>query len=312
MKRTICLLIVIGLAGVAMPGSAQDKPAAAPAAAPAQPAAPALTINLKDGKTVTASSLRRLGENVMATVPFTRQAGATGPASSTATVELGYPVSSIAKIDFPEPPQLKAATDMLAHGKAAEALGEIQPIVTYYSPFKDVPGAWWTQAAVLKLNALVALGREADAESLISELSHASNDPEAILTARVQLAANWVRKGQTDKAAPIFDQAIKDSHNPQTLAVAWLNKGVILAERKDWDGALLAYLHVPVFYPEQKLLMPQALLGSARAFVGMEDLPDAERTYNELIASFPASPEAATAKTELHKAGSSESTEKEG
>lgn len=308
--KNICFTIVAGLFAAVFPAGAQTTPARPQTAA--QPAAPSLIINLKDGKTVSAKSLRRLGDNVMATVPMVPPPGSTSPPPAGATAELGYPVSNIAKIDFPEPAQLKVATDLLAQGKAADALIQLQPIVTYYAPFKDVPGAWWAQAAILKLSALVAMGRDADAESLISELSHASNDPETALTARVQLAASWARKGDFDKATPVFDQAIKESKNPDTLALAWLQKGRALADSKEWDPALLAFMHLPVFYPEQKLLMPQALLGSARAFVGMEDLPDAEKTFSEVISDFAASPEAAAARTELQKLKSGSGKAKSG
>lgn len=74
-----------------------------------------------------------------------------------------------------------------------------------------------------------------------------------------------------------------------------------LLASKDWDSALLAYLHVPVFYPDQTALMPQVLLGSARAYAGLEDKADAVKTLNELNRRFPASSEAAEAKIDLQK-----------
>jgi tetratricopeptide (TPR) repeat protein len=252
--------------------------------------APGIVIDMKDGKTVSASALRRAGDKVMATV----QVG-------TGSGEVGYDVAAIARIEFPEPPQIRAASDFLLHGKATDALVQIGQVVLYYTPFKDIPGNWWAPAANLKLKALVALKNDDQAEMLVKEIADASTDPDVVLSARVQMAAGWARKGQNEKALVVFDEAIKQGGSDETRALAWLNKGLSLSATKEWDGALLAYLHVPVLYPEQKLLMPQALLGSARAYRQLDDKANAEKACNEIIRTFSTTPEAAAAKAELQK-----------
>lgn len=271
--------------------AAASTPAPAPSTGPVPvPFVGSVNINLKDGKTVSTNSLRRSGDNVMATVQIGAGAG-----------EVGYPVATIAKIDFPEPPQLRIGTDMISQGNVAGAITQLDQIIAYYAPFKDVPGNWWSQASLIKVNALMALGRERDAEALISDLAKGSGDPEAARAARVQMAANWARKGDFEKASPVFDEVIKESKSPETLAQAWLNKGHALLAAQQFDPALMAYLRVPVFYPEQRLILPQAMLGAGRAFAGIGDGQKARETLNELISGFPASPEAAAAKTELQK-----------
>jgi tetratricopeptide (TPR) repeat protein len=252
--------------------------------------APGIVIDLKNGKTVSASALRRSGDKVMATVQVGSGSG-----------EIGYDADAIAKIEFPEPPQISATADFLLHGKNVEALVQIGPVVTYYAPFKDIPGNWWAPAANLKLKVLLALKKDDDAEMLVREIAGASTDPDVVLSARVQMAAGWARKGQNEKAMAVFDEAIKQGGSDETLALAWLNKGQSLSATKEWDGALLAYLHVPVLYPEQKLLMPQALLGSARAYRQLGDKANAEKSCNEIIKTFSTTPEAAAAKSELQK-----------
>lgn len=257
------------------------------------PLAGAQTILLKDGKSVVATKLRRSEGNVMATV----QVG-------TGTGEIGYAVATIAKIDFPEPSQLKTAADLMAQGKAKDALFQIEPLVVYYAPFRDVPGNWWTPAVRVKLEALVALKRDADAAALVDDIVKNAADPEAARAARVLVAASQARKGQYEKAISTCDDVIKSGNDPGTLAQAWVTKGRSHLALKDWDSALLAYLHVPVFYPEQTRLLPQVLLGSAKAYKGMEDLPNAEKTLNELVAQYPASAEATEAKNDLKKLNS--------
>ena len=258
-----------------------------------------VTILLRDGKSITATSVRREGNNVMASVAlnFTASSGA-APAGA---AQIGYPVSSIAKIDFPEPPQIKGARENLARGKAEEALTQIEPIVAFYQPFRDVPGNWWTPSALVKLNALVSLHREGEAEAMIAHLSQTGSDPEAALAARVQLAAGWARKGDSSKALTVFDAAIKQSKTGETLAQAWVGKGNALLAGKEFADALRAFLHVPVFYPEQKLVMPGALLGSAKAYLALEDAANGKNALGDLTIHYPESPEAAIAKEELQK-----------
>jgi tetratricopeptide (TPR) repeat protein len=283
------------LFAAALPLGAQtaQQPAAAPAAPQpnaAAPAAPTVTIVMKDGKTIPTTAVRRSGDSIMATVPV-----------GTGMGEVGYPLSGIARVNFPEPPQIKAATALLEQGKYAEALGQVEPIVQYYSNYKDIPGNFWAAAAKLKLKALVSLQRDKDAQAVLDEIVKSSNDPESARLAKVLQAASWGRAGQHEKAMAVFDDVISTSNDDETLARAWLGKGNSLYALQDFDGAILAYLHVPVFYSDQTLLMPAAMLGGARAMVHIEDLPDAQKTFNDLLEQYPSSPEAATAKSELKK-----------
>jgi TolA-binding protein len=85
------------------------------------------------------------------------------------------------------------------------------------------------------------------------------------------------------------------------LADAWVTKGNILLAKKEWDGALLAFLRVPVLYRQEKLFMPPALLGSARAYRRLDDIDRAKKSLQDLISAFPKSAEAAVAQSELQK-----------
>ena len=58
---------------------------------------------------------------------------------------------------------------------------------------------------------------------------------------------------------------------------------------------------MPVFYPREKMLLAQSLLGSARAYYGLEDLPKAKATLEELLKDFATSPQAADARAEQEK-----------
>jgi tetratricopeptide (TPR) repeat protein len=254
--------------------------------------APAINIILKDGRTVTTTqALERSGNDVMVTVPMGgNQQG-----------QMGYDVSTIARIEFPEPAQIQAAIDLLAAGQTDQGIAELEPVLTYYGQFRDVPGSWWSKAAVLKINALINSGRDNDAAPLVAELSECQGDPEAVCAAKVQEAAAMARSGGYEAALESLDEAIAQTQNKDTLAQAWLYKGDSLLALRRWEPAITAYLHVPVFYFDAKVLVPQAMLGGARAMIGLQDLKSAKDELEDLVKNYPSSPQANTAATELDK-----------
>jgi tetratricopeptide (TPR) repeat protein len=250
----------------------------------------AQTITLKTGQKVDTLGLRRDGAVIMGRVQVGSGEG-----------EIGYNVAQIAHIDFPEPRGLKVASDLVAQTQAQKALAEIDQVLAYYDGFREVPGTWWPQAALVKVSVLTALARDKEAEMLAQTIEKSSTDPDAARLARVNLSSGLVRRGEFEKAIDYCDSAIKASNDPHVLGEAWLHKGDAYAGLKQWDDALLAYLHIPVFYSDETGLVPPALLGSARAYRRIDDPTRAKKTFNDLISSYPGSPEAALAATELHK-----------
>lgn len=250
----------------------------------------AQNIELKTGQVIETTGVRFSVDKVMAKITV----GAT-------TGEVGYPIASIAKINFPEPRALGTARDLLGQGEAEKALSEIEPVLKYYEAFKAVNGAWWAEAALVKISALSALKRDSEAESLANEIHTSAVAPEVARAAELQLAAGLIRKQQFEKAAQICDAAIHESADESVLAQAWTTKGDVFAAQKQSDAALLAYLHVPIFYREERLFMPAAMLGSARAFRRLDEIGEARRVLTELIGSFPKSAEASAAQKELGK-----------
>ncbi|MEO6871151.1 MAG: tetratricopeptide repeat protein [Chthoniobacterales bacterium] len=253
---------------------------------------PALAQNiiLKTGQTIETKGVRRSGDMVMGSVQVRSSRG-----------EVGYQASTISRIDFPEPAQLKTATALLSQGEPAKALAEIGPVVKFYEPFRNIPGNYWAQAALLKVSALAGMQLDKEAESLGDEIRQNTTDPETARAAQLQLVGSLVHKEDYKKAIALCDAVIKESAKASVLAEAWVKKGDALSAQRSWDGAILAYLHVPVFYEDEKLWMPPALLGAARAFRGLQDLDRARKSLNDLTAQFPKSAQAETARAELQK-----------
>jgi hypothetical protein len=323
MKRIVPLVILFATM-LSLVAQTPQAASAVPPATPTEPTASAtpvpLTVLLIDGRTVLASALRCDGKHVMARpmptpVPVRPipPSAETQPAAIPATIpmgsiEIGYPVSTVAKIEFPEPGELKSAPDLLLRGKATEALTQLGPVIQAQEPFRDIPGNWWVPLAQLKLTALLSLQRDLEAESLIQQLSRVANNPDAVWTAKLQKAAIDTRKKNYDSAIPVFDSAIAESKSPDILAYAWINKANVLLAKRAFEPALLAYLHIPVLYPDQKLLMPAALIGSAQAYLGLGDQNDAQRTLTEEASKYPDAPETAAAKALLEKFNPDNST----
>ncbi len=250
--------------------------------------AQAQNIQLKTGQTIETKGVRRSGDMVMGAVQVGASRG-----------EVGYQASTISRIDFPEPPQLKTTSALLSQGEPAKALADIEPVVKYYEPFRDLPGNFWAQAALLKVSALAGMQLDKEAEALGEEIRKNVTDSETARAAQLQIVTGLVRKEDYAKAIALCDGVIKESAKPSVLAEAWVKKGDALLAQRAYDGAVLAYLHVPVFYDDEKLWMPLALLGSARAFRGLEDLDRAKKSLNDLAAQYPKSAQAETARAEL-------------
>ena len=257
------------------------------------PGVRAQSIHTRDGQVVATQGLRRDGDTLLARVQTA--GGSAG--------EVGYPVANVAHIDFPEPAQLKLAGDLLNAGKTDEAERQLTPILAYYTPFRDLPGNWWTPLALLQADALARLGRDREADALAGDLARfGGSNPDLLRTLKIKGAAAIERRGDHRKALDTLEPIITDkTASLDSLAEAWLTVGSAHLALREYREALLAFLHVPVYTPERALLMPPALLGSAEAYNGLEDGQRAQAALKELVAAYPNAPEAAEARNRLQK-----------
>ncbi|HEX8310740.1 MAG TPA: tetratricopeptide repeat protein [Chthoniobacteraceae bacterium] len=254
----------------------------------------AQAISMKDGRTIVAKSLRRQGDTIMATNPV--EAG-----KPSVTGEIGYPLASIARLELAEPPQLRAAGELLLQGKGAEAVAQLDAALRYFEGFRDAPGSWWAPLALLKANALVSLKRDKEAEPIVDQLARLATDPETVRAARVQVAQAMSRRGEHTRALELLDPIVRESWNPDTLAAAAIAKGQSHLALRQWDPALISFLQIQVFYPEEKLLQAPALLGAGRAYFGLEDVTRARAALEQLVQTFGSTAEAELARTDLDK-----------
>ena len=171
----------------------------------------AQTIVLRTGQRVETTGVRRSGDKVMGKIEVAGTAG-----------EVGHDVSAIAKIEFPEPQGIKRAAELLSQGEPEKALADINPIIAFYESFRDIPGAWWAPAAVIKVSALAALQRDVEAEPLAAAIQRTATDPETARAANLRIASSLVKRQEYEKAAQICDAAITESTRPDVRADAWV------------------------------------------------------------------------------------------
>lgn len=252
------------------------------------------TILKKDGTSAVAKSLRRQGDNIIATMEMTSK-----PGDPVTTGDIGIPIAQIQKIEFPEPAVLKNAQELLVQGKPDDALAQVESGLKYYEAFRDAPGSWWGDLALQKMNILVMLGREKEADSLAESVSRQATDPETQRGAKVLLAAAATRAGNIDAAGEALDSVLKDATKDDVLASAAIYKGQNALAQKDWENALLAFLQIPVLYPGQKQFAAASLLGVGRAHLGLDDFGKARITFRDVMKLYPGTPEATAAKSEL-------------
>lgn len=254
-----------------------------------------INIQKKDGTTQAAKVLRRDKDNIIATIEIPPAK----PGDAVQTGDVGIPLAQITKIEFGEPAALKTAPELLITGKMDEAMAQIDLALKYYAGFRDAPGSWWADLMLMKMNALVSLGREKEALALADSMSGQSTDSESKRAANVVQAVGTVRKGDGKSASEALDAVMKDATKSDVLASAAIYKGQSCLVLKDWENALLSFLQVPVLYPEQKALAPASMLGVGRAHFGLEDFPSAKAALKELMKTFKGTPEAAAAKVEM-------------
>ncbi len=291
MKFHLSLFLTAGLLLAATDHGRAQQPASASNQQAPVPAAPVITIYTRDGRNVTTTGVRMAGTALMVKIRLDN--GTEG--------EAGYELANVSRVEFPDPGQLKIASDLLTQGRAEEALKQLAPALAYYAPFRDLSGSWWSALALLQLDALNRLGRDREADAAAAELARLPGAPADVQRAvKIRQGVSLERSGKHQEALAILEPIAKDeTARPETLPEAWLSMGAANLALGRNKLALLAYLHVPVYVPRRALAMAPAMLGSAIAYGRLNDNPRARETLEQLVAAYPNSREAAEAKDRL-------------
>lgn len=215
--------------------------------------------------------------------------------------EVSYSLAQVVRLEWPEPEELDQARQLLAAGKAAEAEEKVTSIYRQFAPFAKTPGSWWSDAALIRARALLAQQKNDETERAARELISTSTDSDTVAAGQLLAARIQLLLEKPDIADAMLDEIMRKEASSEIMAHAVILRGDIAFGRKDFEKALGFYLQVPAFYGTEDAIMPVALLGSARAYLGYGDAVRAERAYLDIIVGYPASAEAVLAKTESAK-----------
>jgi len=267
LPRLTIVLIAAGFAAAALPTHAQ------------------ITVTLRDGTSVRATSLTAQG-NRLSLAP---EGGGAARVIDPATVE---------RVDMLQPPVLTETYAAFAAGDNVRTLQAMGKMRVELDPLKKLPGGrdWWLESEFLRAHILLSQRRIKDVEEGMKEIAADSTDPVAQRRAQAFLAHLVGMAGDPRKALDQLRDIILNARDPETLADAWLFTGLHRAAVNEPQEALIAFLRVPVFYPALTVPLATARLGAARSYIALEDLPAARRMLRELIEAEPASLVGADAK----------------
>lgn len=214
------------------------------------------------------------------------------------TAEVGYPLSEIVSLDWPEPEELVRAREGLRNGAVEQALSDATAVAARFAPFVKLPGSWWPEAERLRLKALIALNRISEVGAAGRQLFERAPDESTRQEASLILARVAMHERNWTDARKRIESLMKSRLPPGLEAEAAVICGELKLHESDWEGALESFLQLPAFHPTETAMMPRALLGSARAYRRLGDAGRAERAALELIDQFPKSTEAREAARE--------------
>jgi hypothetical protein len=243
------------------------------------------TITMKDGTVYSSSSIRGSSNTIFISIPTTQGSG---------FIEIGLPFSKIASLNIPAPSDLRIAIAAAKAGDAETVILRTKTNIDSEADLKDVPGSWWPEIAKIRLFALASSGRYADAADLAGKIGVLTNETATTLSRGGTLFGS-VASSDTE-AVVVGANAIPRLSGEPGAALAQLALGQALLMKKDYPGALRAFLTIKVFYPSLTLLQPAALMGAANAYLGLDDEKRALQAVIELQDNFARSPQAPDAK----------------
>lgn len=248
------------------------------------PAPGAITVILKDGSSATAETLTAQGSG------FSLKPPGGGAARVIAAAQ-------IERLEM-DPPVLLAeveaaytADDMT---RTLTALGKLK---VELEPLKNIEGGreWWIEGEFLRAHILLSQKRVADVETSMKEIA-ANGSAAEKRHAAVFLAHLTALAGDPHQGLETLKSLILEARDAETLADAWLFTGQHRAAINEPAEALLAFMRVPVFYPERRLPLAAARLGAARCHMALEDHAAARRVLKELLSTQGTSAEGKEAK----------------
>lgn len=239
------------------------------------------TLVLKNGQQVAGKTFARQGDAIIVL---------SGPDGKPVTSDTGTPLTEIAKVESDPPVVFATAPALLAAGKAAKVLADVDSALKVAETFGELPGSRWPDLLVLRAYILVGMDKDDEASKMAKAMKKSRN-ADLVREAQALLALIAARKGEHGDAASLLEDLTNEATRPCTTAAVAVVRGLGLLAKKQFPEALKAFLELPVFLPDETALCGIAQLGAAQAYYGMEDYDRAIAALESLLKTRPGSPE---------------------
>lgn len=252
--------------------------------------AQAQMIILKDNQRINASDFTVADGKISRTIKLSN--GKDGQATLSLT--------DIDRMDWPNVKQVQEAELLRSQGKVKEAVEILVKALDFFKPFRNIKGSPYADVAFAHIESLDQAG---DFDTLIRVLPDVElmkwNEAKKLKLGIIKL--NMERRTSQDQEAVLAkaESLLRDTDDSDISARLWLTIGEVHSKKNRWEEALMAYLHVSVFYGSQATLVPQAELNAARSLVKMERFQDAVVMYQRISDTYKGSGTAETAKKEM-------------
>lgn len=209
-------------------------------------------------------------------------------------------LTDIDRMDWPNIKEVQEAELLRSQGKVKEAIELLVKALEFFKPFRNIKGSPYADVAFAHVEALDQAG---DFDTLIRVLP----DVELMKWAEAKklklgiIKLNMERRTSQDQDSVLAkaESLLRDTDDSDISARLWMTIGEVHTKKNRWEEALMAYLHVPVFYGSQATLVPQAELSAARSLREMERFQDAVVMYQRISDTYKGSGIAETAKKEM-------------
>lgn len=208
--------------------------------------------------------------------------------NKTATTEL--PKQNVGSLDWPDVQEISDARNLMAQGKAEEALAIMVKAKNSFEIFETLPGSPYAQIFFSYVEMLSQAGKFEETVRFIPQLKTLSLTAAQKMQLRIiQLDIDRQTSSEFSSILAEAENILSETDDSMVGASIWMMIADIHARQKQWEKALMAYLRVPVFYGTQVQRVPDAELKAGQMLVQMKRYEDAQAVFKRLVETYPGS-----------------------
>lgn len=230
------------------------------------------------------------------------------PGGFTATYLIGtaqqtvtFTAKEVVRATLREPKEVAEARTLIASEKPDKALELLTKAEPALLPYQAIPDSWWQRAAILRMDALAALGKNREAADIVTAdlLSKLPADNASMLK-DFQRVVGPPGKDLADKIDALRTIADR-TMDSWVVARVWLEIGNTLAMQGKMEDAVKSWLRVPVFYPAERDLAARGTILAARGLQQIDRPADGFKLLEDYLSDHLGSPYKATIQIEAEK-----------